>query len=78
MDTRWTIKVSQEVDRNLRVYLAEHGGRKGDLSRFVQEAVEERLYRLTLEDIQARNADLDEATATALVDEALRWARSGR
>ena len=78
MDTRWTIKVSEEVDRNLRVYLAEHGGRKGDLSRFVEEAVEERLYRLMLDDVQQRNADLDEADAAALVDEALRWARAGR
>jgi len=77
MDTRWTIKVSQEIDRNLRVYLAEHGGRKGDLSRFVEQAVEERLYRLTLDDVQERNADLSEADAAALVDEALRWSRDG-
>ena len=78
MDTRWTIKVSQEIDRNLRVYLAEHGGRKGDLSRFVEQAVEERLYRLTLDDVQERNADLGEADAAALVDEALRWSRGSR
>ncbi len=78
MDTRWTIKVSQEIDRNLRVYLAEHGSRKGDLSRFVEQAVEERLYRLTLDDVQERNADLSEADAAALVDEALRWSRGSR
>jgi len=78
VNTRWTIKVSQEIDRSLRIYLAEHGGRKGDLSRFVEEAVEERLYRLMLDDVQERNADLGEADAAALVDEALRWSRGGR
>ena len=36
LGVRWTIKVSQEVDRNLRAHLAGHGSRKGDLSRFVE------------------------------------------
>jgi hypothetical protein len=78
LGVRWTIKVSQEVDRNLRAYLAEHGSRKGDLSRFVEEAVEERLYRLMLDAVQERNADLGEADAAALVDGALRWSRADR
>ena len=40
---RWSLKVSRDTDEALRAYLGQVGGRKGDLSRFVQEAVEARL-----------------------------------
>jgi len=40
---RWSLKVSRETDAALRAYLGRTGGRKGDLSRFVQEAVRARL-----------------------------------
>lgn len=40
---RWSLKVSRETDEALRAYLGQTGGRKGDLSRFVQEAVQARL-----------------------------------
>ena len=36
---RWSLKVSRETDQALRAYLGQTGGRKGDLSKFVQEAV---------------------------------------
>lgn len=54
---RWTIKVSAETDRSLRTFLAQRGLKKGALSTFVEEAVEERLHRLMIEELQARNAD---------------------
>ncbi|MGL4232760.1 MAG: ribbon-helix-helix domain-containing protein, partial [Casimicrobium sp.] len=37
--TRWSLKVSAEADVDLRMYLAQHGMRKGDLSKFVEQAV---------------------------------------
>lgn len=40
---RWSLKVSRETDQALRAYLGQAGGRKGDLSRFVQEAVRQSL-----------------------------------
>jgi hypothetical protein len=40
---RWSLKVSRETDEALRAYLGQAGGRKGDLSKFVQEAVQARL-----------------------------------
>ena len=40
---RWSLKVSRETDEALRTHLGQTGGRKGDLSRFVQEAVQARL-----------------------------------
>lgn len=37
--TRWNVAVSTETDQALRVFLANQGGgRKGDLSRFIEEA----------------------------------------
>jgi len=74
---RWTIKISAETDRSLRTYLAQRGLKKGALSTFVEEAVEERLYRLMVAEIQAQNADLSEDELEDLVEEAVRWARSG-
>lgn len=43
---RWTIKVSGETDLALRSFLGAHGMKKGDLSRFVEEAVRLRLADL--------------------------------
>jgi hypothetical protein len=40
---RWSLKVSRETDEALRAHLGQTGGRKGDLSKFVQEAVQARL-----------------------------------
>ncbi|MEN8132154.1 MAG: putative toxin-antitoxin system toxin component, PIN family [Pseudomonadota bacterium] len=41
---RWSIVVRDEVDRALRSYLARRGTKKGDLSRFVEEAVQAHLF----------------------------------
>ncbi len=75
MDTRWTIKVSEETDRDLRVYLAARGLKKGDLSKFVEEAVREQLFRNALVETRAANRDLSEDEAMELADEAVSWAR---
>jgi len=40
---RWSLKVSRETDEALRAHLGRTGGRKGDLSRFVEESVRARL-----------------------------------
>lgn len=68
---RWSLKISRETDVALRTLLATRGGRKGDLSRFVEEAVNREVLRETIRDIQARNADADPAEIERLVDEEL-------
>ena len=40
---RWSLKVSRSTDEALRAHLGRSGGRKGDLSRFVQDAVQAKL-----------------------------------
>jgi ribbon-helix-helix protein len=56
--TRWTVKVSKETDVAVRSYLAEHGGKKGDLSKFIERAVRKEVLRATVRDIQGRDAAL--------------------
>ena len=66
---RWNLTVSHDTDVALRTLLATRGRRKGDLSRFVEEAVNREVLRQTVTDIRARNAGLDEAEIARIVDE---------
>jgi hypothetical protein len=52
--TRWNVAVSVETDQALRMFLASQGGgRKGDLSRFVEEAVRAHILELSAEEAKA-------------------------
>lgn len=74
--TRWNVAVSADTDQSLRKFLASQGGgRKGDLSRFIEEAVRAHILELTAEQTKAANADYDEADVTDAVEQALDWAR---
>ncbi len=78
MDTvRWNVAVSADTDQSLRMFLASQGGgRKGDLSRFIEEAVRAHILELTADQAKAANADLSESDLADAVDEALSWARN--
>ncbi|MGC2161478.1 MAG: ribbon-helix-helix domain-containing protein [Silvibacterium sp.] len=74
--TRWNLVVSSETDQALRQYLAgSGGGHKGDLSRFVEAAVQARIWELTVEQVKAKNADRPQKEIESIIDEALAWAR---
>ncbi|WEK46726.1 MAG: ribbon-helix-helix domain-containing protein [Candidatus Andeanibacterium colombiense] len=75
---RWTIVVDKATDIDLRTYLASQGMKKGDLSKFVQDAVNRRLLRETINEIRTGFADLSAEEAQALADEAVAWARKDR
>ncbi|MFA5963498.1 MAG: ribbon-helix-helix domain-containing protein [Sphingomonas sp.] len=66
---RWSLKVSRDTDIALRTLLATRGGRKGDLSRFVEEAVNREVMRETIKEIQARNHDLGADEVERLIEE---------
>jgi hypothetical protein len=53
---RWSLKVSAETDIELRTYLAQLGTRKGDLSKFVEQAVHRDLLLRTMDAVHERNA----------------------
>ena len=65
---RWSLKVSRDTDIALRTLLATRGGKKGDLSRFVEEAVNREVLRETIRDIHAQNAGADVAEIDSLIE----------
>lgn len=75
--TRWNVAVSTETDQALRMFLASQGGgRKGDLSRFIEEAVRAHILELSAEEAKSANAGISEIDLSAMVEEALDWARA--
>jgi len=75
---RWHLKISEEADRQVRGYLAERGYKKGDLSRFVEEAVRWRVLDRTTEEIRDRFTDLSDEEIDRLSQEAVRFARMAK
>jgi Ribbon-helix-helix domain len=75
---RWNIKVSKDTDLTLRTFLGAQGMKKGDLSKFIEEAVRRRVLQLTIQDIRARNADADPNEIQLIVDEAVSEVRAER
>lgn len=73
---RWNIAVSPDTDQSVRMFLASQGGgRKGDLSRFIEQAVRTYIFERAVEEAKAANASVSEADLTAIVNEAVQWAR---
>ncbi len=75
---RWSIKVSKDTDLTLRSYLGTQGAKKGDRSKFIEEAVRRRVLQCTVQDIWARNADTDPDEMQRIVDEAVSEVRAER
>ena len=44
---RWTVRVSRDTDVAVRMFLAQRGMKKGDLAKFIEEAVRWRVLELT-------------------------------
>ena len=75
---RWNIKVSKETDLTLRTFLGAQGAKKGDLSKFIEEAVRWRVFHRTVQDIQERNADTDPDELQRIIDGAVSEVRAER
>jgi len=73
---RWNIKVSRDTDLTLRTFLGAQGAKKGDLSKFIEEAVRWRVLQCTVQDIRARNADANPDELQRIVDEAVQEVRA--
>ena len=73
---RWSIKVSRETDLTLRTYLGARGMKKGDLSKFIEEAVRWRILSRTVRDIKARNASANGNELQSIIDGAVREVRA--
>jgi len=76
--TRWNLIIPEKTDRAVRTYLARTGGKKGDLSRFVDEAVRRRVLDFTVRAVKDRNARYDQQDLLDLIDEEVDAARADR
>jgi hypothetical protein len=75
--TRWNLVVPKELDKSLRQFLANEGrGKKGDLSRFVTEAVNRQIFDTIHQSIMEKNANVPLEEIEAAVEESLAWARA--
>lgn len=73
---RWNIAVSPDMDQAVRMFIAaQGGGRKGDLSRFIEDAVRAYLLERSVEQAKMAAAGMGETELTDLIDEAVQWAR---
>lgn len=73
---RWTVKVSKDTDISLRSFLAQRGMKKGDLSKFIERAVQKEVFAQTVADVRARNANVPDKAIEDAIDDALRQVRA--
>ena len=76
--TRWNLTIPEKTDRAVRTFLARTGGKKGDLSRFVDEAVRRRVLDLTVRGIKDRNVRYDQQEILDLIEAEVDAARADR
>ena len=75
---RWNIVVSEETDLSLRRHLGSRGMRKGDLSKFIEEAVRWRLLDEAAQRIKARNKGKSPRGIATRVEQAVTETRTKR
>lgn len=73
---RWTVKVSKATDISLRSFLAQRRMKKGDLSRFIERAVQKEVFAQTVAEVRARNANVPDKEIEGAIDDALRQVRA--
>ena len=74
---RWTIKVSKQTDLDLRTFLGAQGMKKGDLSKFVEDAVRWRVFNRRVQAMKDRFQDVPPAELESQIDKAVRAVRKG-
>ena len=76
--TRWTVSVSKDTDIAVRSFLAQRGMKKGDLSKFIEEAVKWRVLDQTMAEARSKFADLPPEELESVIDEAVAAARKAK
>ena len=75
--TRWNLVVSKDLDKSVRQFLAAEGrSKKGELSKFVEEAVNKHIFDTALKAVHELNKDVAPAELEAAIEESLEWARA--
>ena len=76
--TRLTITWSKEADHALRSFLGVQGMKKGDLSKFIEEAVRWRIFHQTVGEAREAFDDVSPDELQKLIDEAVEDVRAKR
>jgi hypothetical protein len=74
--TRLTITWSKEADHALRTFLGSQGMKKGDLSKFIEEAVRWRIFHQTVREVRAAFADVSPDELQRMIDESVEEVRA--
>ncbi len=70
-NTRLTITWSKQTDFALRSYLGAQGMKKGDISKFIEEAVRWRIFHQTVREAREAFADVSPDELQKMIDEAV-------
>ena len=75
---RLTITLSKDADFALRSFLGAQGMRKGDLSKFIEEAIRWRIFHQTVHDVRAAFADVRPDELQKMIDDTVEEVRTAR
>jgi hypothetical protein len=75
-NTRWTVSVSKDTDIAVRSFLAQRGLKKGDLSKFIEEAVKWRVLDQTMAEARGKFADMAPDELESVIEEAVAATRA--
>src|SRR6202020_1779675 len=76
--TRLAITWSKGADHALRTFLGSQGMKKGDLSKFIEEAVRWRSFHQTVREARAAFADVSPDELQNMIDESVEEVRAKR
>ncbi len=69
--TRLTITWSKDADHALRTFLGSQGMKKGDLSKFIEDAVRWRIFHQTVREARTAFADVSPTELQKMIDESV-------
>jgi hypothetical protein len=76
--TRLTISWSKQADLALRSFLGAQGMKKGDISKFIEEAVRWRIFHQTVREVRKAFADVSPDELQKMIDEGVEAIRAKR
>jgi hypothetical protein len=76
--TRLTITWSKQVDLALRSFLGARGMKKGDISKFIEQAVQWRIFHQTVNATRGAFAEVPPDELQKMIDEAVDDVRASR
>lgn len=76
--TRLTVTWSKQTDLALRSHLSARGSKKGDISKFIEEAVRWRIFHQTVVQTREAFADVPRGKLQKMIEEAVDEVRAKR